>query len=125
MRITKVAYLGRTTLGEETVIKTRTTPTGRELAPDAGGARLRALELVAPGDDVGASDGYVAGRIVDAIPGHSDDLAVCLKRQYYAQLLLRHDPREHSCGTYAQSQVCIAQLLKLFACNEVFGVEAR
>jgi hypothetical protein len=59
MRITKVAYLGRTTLGEETVIKTEKLEQrrqGPELAPDAGGARLRSLELVAPGDDVGASD---------------------------------------------------------------------
>jgi hypothetical protein len=39
--------------------------------------------------------GLERGRIVHAVAGHRDDLAVGLERFHDAQLLLRHDAREY------------------------------
>ena len=64
-------------------------------------------------------------RVVDAVAGHGHDFAVRLERVDDAQLLLRHDPREHGRGSHALCQIRVAQLLELFARHEVFGVEPR
>ena len=64
------------------------------------------------------------GRIVDAVAGHRHDLAVRLERVDDAELLLRHDPREHGRRAHPLP-IRFAQLLEFFAGDELFGVEAR
>src|SRR6516225_566263 len=64
------------------------------------------------------------GRIVDTVPGHSHDFAIRLERVDDTELLLRHDPSKHRRGAHAESQFGVAQLLELFTCCAIFGVEA-
>src|SRR6516164_5436688 len=63
-------------------------------------------------------------RIVDTVPGHSRDRPVRFECVDDTKLLLRHDPGEHRRRTYTDSQLAVGQLLDLFACHEIFGVEA-
>ena len=54
-------------------------------------------------------------RVVDAVAGHRDDFAVRLQRVDDAQLLLRHDAREHVGHVDPLRELGVGQLRELGA----------
>ena len=63
------------------------------------------------------------GRVVDAVAGHGDDLAIGLQRIDDPQFLLGHDAREDGHDLHALRQLGIAHALELAAGHDVLGLE--
>ena len=88
---------------------------------DGGSFARHVRSAPAHGDaDMG---GLQRRRIVDAIAGHRDDLAISLVGVDDAQLLVRRDPREHTGRFDPAGQFHLVQLLELFAGHEIAAFE--